>query len=56
MPQPQTLMSIETLKQEFGSLRMLIGKYWNNQLTNEQERVLEDRIPVETLIGYKPIC
>lgn len=39
----------------FGSKRGVIEAYWRKQLTQLEERMLEQLLPPEILIGYKPI-
>ena len=50
--QPQT--SIEDIQRYWGSFRRMVEAYWNGNLRVESERAIEDRIPKERLIEYRP--
>lgn len=53
--QVQTLPTWEQLIAEYYTRRLLLAAYWHGELTYDEEKVLEDSIPPEILIGYKPI-
>lgn len=38
-----------------GSFRRMAYRYWSDLLTAEEESIIEDRIPKETLCAYKPV-
>ena len=48
-------MTIAGLQEHFGSFRRMIEAYWAAELPTAAEREIEDRIPKEILIGYKPV-
>ena len=43
------------IKSRCGSFRRMVQDYWLGDLNRAEELIVEDRIPPETLIGYKPI-
>lgn len=43
------------LLQQEGSFRRVCEKYWLGQYTPDQERLVEESTPKETLAGFKPI-
>lgn len=44
----------DLLRKHGGSFRKVAEAYWLNRLSLEEERILEDFVPKDTLIGYKP--
>ena len=48
------LGSLEDLRAHYGSLRRIMDAYWRNLLTVQEELVLEDKYPRETLVSYRP--
>lgn len=48
---PMTFSEIQTAA---GSFRRMVEHYWQGELSGQQERTIEDRIPKEVLIGLPP--
>ena len=46
---------IATLINEWGSFRRVIEAYWLRYLGATEERDIEDAVPKDVLIGFKPI-
>ena len=48
-------LTIEKFIACFGSKRRLYLAYWTDGLSESGERFIEDHVPPEILIGYRPI-